>query len=168
MRQSLEDLYSLLLDQKQLLELLLELSLEERRIIISGEAAKLEEVVVKEMRALSKLNAIEKKRLALHPVIAGEVGLTKDDLTVSDIAQRADPDERATLKNIQVELTTLLKQHKDLNTENRELIEAHFEYTDAVLDLIVDFEDPLNNFYGEDGKAAPDRKKTTGFFDGHA
>ena len=168
MRQTLGDLYNLLLEQKQLLENLLGLSREERRIIISGEASKLEEVVVKEMRELSKLNAIEKKRLALHPAIAGELGLTEDELTVSEVARRADPDERTALKNIQVELTALLKQHKDLNKENRELIEAHFEYTDAVLDLIVDFEDPLNNFYGEDGKTASDRKKTTGFFDGRA
>ena len=168
MRKVLEELYSLLLEQKRLLEILLELSTEERRIIISGEASKLEETVIKEMRELSKLNAIEKKRLALHPAIAGELGLTEDDLTVSAIADHADPDERVTLKNMQVELSSLLKQHKDLNLENRELIEAHFEYTDAVLDLIVDYEDPLNNFYGEDGKAQADRKKTTGFFDGHA
>lgn len=168
MRQTLEDLYKLLLEQKQLLEVLLELSLEERRIIVSGEAPKLEEVVIKEMRSLSKLNAIEKKRLALHPAIAADIGLTEDELTVSEIAERADPEERATLRNIQVELTELLKRHKELNKENRELIEAHFEYTDAVLDLIVDFEDPLNNFYGEDGKTTSDRKKTTGFFDGHA
>ena len=168
MRQTLEDLYSLLLEQKQLLEILLDLSREERRIIISGEAPKLEEVVIKEMRELSKLNAIEKKRLALHPAIAGELGLTENDLTVSAIAEHTEPDERVLLKNIQVELTSLLKQHKDLNMENRELIEAHFEYTEAVMDLIVDYEDPLNNFYGEDGKAPADRKKTTGFFDGHA
>lgn len=168
MRQALEDLYGLLLEQKALLEILLELSREERRIIISGEASKLEGVVISEMRELAKLNAIEKKRLALHPTLAAELNLTENDLTVSDIAEHAEPDERVILKNMQVELTTLLKQHKDLNIENRELIEAHFEYTDAILDLIVDFEDPLNNFYGEDGKTTADRKKTTGFFDGRA
>jgi len=168
MRQVLEELYSLLLEQKQMLEVLLDLSREERRIIISGEASKLEDIVVKEMRELRKLNSIEKKRLALHPAIASELGLSENDLTVSDIAERAEPDERVTLKNMQVELTSLLKQHKDLNLENRELVEAHFEYSEAVLDLIVDFEDPLNNFYGEDGKAPADRKKTTGFFDGRA
>ena len=168
MRETLDELYSLLLEQKELLGVLLDLSREERRIIISGEAEKLEGVVVNEMRELAKLNAIEKKRLALHPAIASQLGLTENDLTVSDIAEHADPDERVILKNMQVELTSLLKQHKDLNLENRELIEAHFEYTDAVLDLIVDFEDPLNNFYGEDGKTTGDRKKTTSFFDGHA
>ena len=168
MRQSLEDLYALLLEQKSLLEILLALSREERRIIIAGEADKLEGIVIKEMRELSKLNAIEKKRLALHPVIAAELSLSENDLTVSDIAGHADPNERETLKKIQVELTSLLKQHTDLNLENRELIQAHFEYSESVLDLMVEYEDPLNNFYGEDGRATPDKKKTTGFFDGHA
>jgi hypothetical protein len=52
--------------------------------------------------------------------------------------------------------------------ENRELIKTHMEYSEAVLELLVDSEDPLNNFYGMDGKAAPDKKKTTGFFDKQA
>ena len=168
MRQSLEDLYGLLLEQKGLLEKLLDLSREERRIIIAGEADKLEDIVVKEMRELRKLNAIEKKRLELHPAIAADFGLTDNNLTVTDIVAHANPDERETLRTIQLELTSLLKQHKDLNTENRELIEAHFEYTEAVLNLVVDYEDPLNNFYGEDGKATADRKKSTGFFDSQA
>jgi len=33
---------------------------------------------------------------------------------------------------------------------------------------MVGSEDPLNNMYGGDGKAAADRKKSTGFYDGHA
>jgi len=37
-----------------------------------------------------------------------------------------------------------------------------------MLELMVGSEDPLNNMYGGDGKAAPDRKKATGFYDGHA
>lgn len=168
MRQSLEELYDLLLEQKELLGRLLDLSREERRIIVSGEADKLEDVVRRELRELSKINAIEKKRMALHPVIAEQLGMPEKDLTVSTIALQAQPDERATLQAIQKELISLINQHSDMNKENRELIEAHFEYTEAVLDLMVDSEDPLNNFYGEDGKTTPDRKKTTGFFDGHA
>ena len=169
MRPTLESVYNLLLEQKSVLETMLEMSREERRIIISGEASLLEEIVRREIRALSKLNAIEKKRAALHPAVSAEIGLPEEKITISAIAQLAEPEEREALKELQTELTALLKQHAELNKENKELIEAHFEYTEAVLDLVVDFEDPLNNFYGGDGKTtAQERKKTTGFFDGHA
>ena len=168
MRASLGELCNLLIEQKAILERMMELSVEERRVILSGETSLLEDVVRQELRELSKLNAKEKKRAALHKDISVELGLPETDVTVSAIAERVEPDERAAIKKLQTELTALLKQHTDLNTENRELIKAHIEYTEAMLDIMVDSEDPLNNFYGGDGKAAQERKKSTGFFDGHA
>ena len=168
MRQSLAELYDLLLEQKSVLVNMLELSEEERRIIISGEASMLEDVVRQEMRLLSGLNSIEKRRMLMNPVISAEFGLPENDITVSSIAERAEPDERDRIIALQKELTALLEQHTALNKENRELIKAHIEYTDAMMDIMVDSEDPLNNFYSGDGKATQERKKSTGFFDGHA
>ena len=168
MRQSLNDLCSLLNEQKSVLESMLLLSQEERRVIISGQAELLEDIVRKEFKELSKINAIEKRRLALHELISKEFGLPLHEISVTSIAERAEPDERVVLKKLQTELSSLLQQHSDINKENRELIEAHFEYSEALMDILVDSEDPLNNFYGDDGKAAAERKKTTGFFDSQA
>jgi len=158
----------MLSEQKNVLESLLGLAREERQIIIDGESKKLEDVVRRELRELSKLGAIEKKRAALHKIISEELTLPVQELTVTAIAERAEPDEREAIVKLQKELTALISQHTALNTENRELIKAHIEYSETMLDLMVGVEDPLNNFYGGDGKAAPDRKKTTGLFDGHA
>ena len=168
MRQLLEELNSLLLEQKSILAGMLELSQEERRIIVGGEASLLEDVVRQEMRLLSKLNAIEKKRVAMNPAISAEFGLSVNEITVTSIAEHAEPDEREIITALQIELTALLTQHTELNKENRELIKAHIEYTDAMIDVMVDSEDPLNNYYNVDGKATQDRKKSTGFFDGTA
>ena len=168
MRAVLVDLCDLLREQKSVLEVMLELSRVERGIIISGEAESLEDVVRRQFRELSKLNAIEKKRVSMHSSIAEEFSLSPEDISVSSITECAEPDERETIKQLQTDLTNLLKQHTDLNMENRELIKAHIEYSDAILNLMVDSEDPLNNFYEGDGKAAPDKKKATGFFDRHA
>jgi len=168
MRKIFKELYDLLLDQKKALEHLLELSREERQIIICGEANKLEKVVRLELKELSKLGAIEKKRMALHKSIASELKLPENELTVTAIAERAEPDEREAIRKLQAELMELISEHTALNAENRELLSAHLEYSETMLDLMVGVEDPLNNFYGGDGKAAPDRKKTTGLFDGSA
>ena len=168
MRQTLEELTGLLLEQKGALSNLLELSKEERRIIIKGETEKLEGIVRLELRELSKLGAIEKKRAGLHKAIAQELNIPDDNITVSAIAERAKDDEREAIKKLQTDLNDMIRQHTDINKENRELVQAHIEYTEAMLELVVDSEDPLNNFYGCDGKAATDRKKATGFFNGHA
>ena len=168
MRQVLGDLCALLTDQKSVLEAMLELSREERQVIINGESEKLENIVRQEFRELSKLGAIEKKRVALHKEIAAEIGTPAQDLTVSVIADKAEPDEREKIVRLQKELSGIISQHSMLNMENRELIKAHLEYSETMLDLMIGTEDPLNNFYGVDGKAAPEKKRITGLFDSHA
>jgi flagellar biosynthesis/type III secretory pathway chaperone len=167
LRQILEDLTELLLEQRSVLAEMLNLSLEKRRIIMNCETEKLENTVRLELRVLSKLGAVEKKRTALHKALAKEFNLPEDDITVTAIAGRASHEERETITGLQTELTALIKQHTDINTENRELIKAHLEYTEAMLEMMVDPEDPLNNFYGGDGKMTADKRKTTGFFNGH-
>ena len=168
MRQVIADLCDLLDEQKNALGKLLEMSEEERKIIIGGEAGRLEEIVRMELRELSKVNSIEKRRIALNDAISAELGITAKDLNTTAIAERAAPDERARIESLQKELTALIEEHKALNVENRELIKAHMEYSELMLDLMIGSEDPLNNFYGGDGRAAPEKKKTTGFFDGRA
>ena len=168
MRKVLEELITLLLEQKGVLLNMLDLSREERRVIMNGETEKLEDVVRLEVRELSKLGAIEKKRAALHKAIATELNLPDNDVTVSAIAKRATPDEREVIVKLQSELIALISQHSEINTENRELIKAHLEYSEAMLELMVDSEDPLNNFYGGDGRVSTDRRRSTGFFIGHA
>jgi len=167
MRQTLSDLCILLQEQKEVLGNMLELAKEERQIIVGGESDKLENVIRLELKELNKLGAIEKKRLALHSLIAAELAL-EGDITVSKIAEKAEPGEREAIKKLQNDLMPLINEHAAINKENRELIEAHMEYSNTMLELMVDSEDPLNNMYGGDGKAAPDRKKTTGLYDGHA
>ena len=168
MRQSISDLCALLEEQKGVLGKMLELAKEERQIIIKGESEKLEGVIRLELKELNKLGAIEKKRLALHKVIAAEMGLKDENITVSIIAENAEPEEDEKIRKLQTELMPLIEEHTEVNSENRELIKSHLEYSETMLDLMVGSEDPLNNMYGGDGKAATDRKKTTGFYSGHA
>jgi len=168
MRQMLSDLCGLLQEQEDVLRNMLELAKEERHIIVAGESDKLEPIIRLELKELNKLGAIERKRLALHKVIAAELGLPDDEITVSNIAQKAMPDESDAIRKHQMELMPLIEEHAKVNMENRELIKSHIEYSETMMELMVGSEDPLNNMYGGDGRAAPDRKKTTGFYDGHA
>ena len=168
MRQILADLCALLQEQKDVLERMLALSKEERQIIINGESDKLEGVIRLELKELNKLGAVERKRLALHKVIAVELGLSDDEITVSKIAEKARPDERDAIRKLQTELKPLIEEHSSVNKENRELIKSHLDYSETMMELMTESEDPLNNMYGGDGRAAPDKKKSTGFYDGHA
>ena len=168
MRQVLVELCALLGEQKDILNKLLELSQEEQRILINGESDKLEAVVRLELKELSKLGAAEKKRTALNKAIATELNLPEDNITITAISEKVEPGERETLLKLQKELLVLTEEHTQLNSQNRELIKSHMEYSNAMIDLFAEPEDPLNNFYGGDGKATDERKKATGLYTGHA
>ena len=168
MRQLLKDLCGLLKEQKDMLEGMLDMSQEKRLAIINGDTEQLEGIVSKEIREISKLKKIEKRRLEMYPAITAELGLAEAEITVTSISERVWPDEKKALQKLQIELTALVDEHKRLNEDNRQLVETHIEYTEAMMNVLVDSEDPLNNFYGEDGRETPDKKKATGFFDGRA
>ena len=168
MRKVLMELRDLLNEQKTLLSGLLELSREEQQIIINNESDKLEAIVRLQLRELSKLGALEKKRAALNKIISSEMNIAEKSINLSAIAQAAQPSERDILRKLQTELTALIDEHKQANLSNRELINSHREYSGAMLELMSEPEDPLNNFYGGDGRSTVDRKKTTGFYNKQA
>ncbi|MCL2627841.1 MAG: flagellar protein FlgN [Oscillospiraceae bacterium] len=147
---------------------MLELAKEERQIIISGESDKLENVIRLELKELNKLGAIEKRRTQLNAQIASEMDIPEAELTVTAIAEKAQPEEKAAIRKLQGELTPLIEEHTAVNKENRQLIESHIEYSQTMLELMVGVEDPLNNMYGGDGRSTQDDRKRKGLFDGHA
>jgi len=168
MRQTILDLCGILQDEKTIVADLLELAKEEREIIIAGESTKLEDIIRLQIKQINKLGALEKKRTVINKSISGETGIPETAITITAILESANPNERAKLIPLQKQLTTMVEQHATINAENRELIKSHLEYSETMLELMAGAEDPLNNMYGGDGRAAAERRKSTGFVDGHA
>ena len=164
MRQELKAMYDLLLEQKQVQEGLIKLSYEKRQVILNNDTARLSDIVAQEQKDIVKMNSIDKQRVRLIPGIAGALGVPEAEVTLSVIIDGAGPDERNEFFLLQKELTSLINSQLELNKMNKDLLEAHLEYADAMLSVIAEPEDPLNNFYGDDGRANND-KKPTGFID---
>jgi len=168
MRQTILDLCSILQDEKTIVKGLLELAKEEREVIVAGESGKLEAIIKLQIKQLNKLGALEKKRTEINKTISKESGISESQITITAILETSDPNERVKLSNLQNQITALIAEHTAINAENRELIKSHVEYSETMIELMVGAEDPLNNMYGGDGKSASERKKSTGFYDGHA
>jgi len=168
MRQTILDLCGILQDEKTIIADLLELAKEEREIIIAGESTKLEDIIRLQIKQINKLGALEKKRTEINKRISIEIGIPETAITITAILESATQNEKVRLAPLQKQLTTMVEQHATINAENRELIKSHLEYSETMLELMAGAEDPLNNMYGGDGKAAVERRKSTGFIDGHA
>lgn len=165
MRQELKAMHDLLLEQKSVQRQLLELSYEKNQVIIRGDTERLSEITGLEQRGVVKLRNLSKKHAKLLPALAGLLEIPENEINLSRILEKATAQEYEAFFLLQRELSGLYSSQLEINKLNAELLETHLEYTDNMLGALVGDEDPLNNFYGVDGRADSERKKSTGFFD---
>lgn len=162
---SMATIIDLLEQQGDLQEKLLAVSHNKRKAIIESDTVRLNEIVTLELKALHRMNSLEKKRVELIHQIAKSQAVEEAEITVSRLAEMTDGEERTRLLSLRDRLSKLLHEQKQLNAMNRDLLEVHMDYTDLMLNLIVGPEDPLNHIYGAGGYAEGDDRKSSGLFD---
>ena len=166
MNQSFVGILALLVQQKDIQEELLNLSYEKRQVIVRGDTDRLNEIVQIELKSLSKMNILEKKRDAELTALENVLGVPKQEISISFLIEKANVEEKNRLITLQRELAGILSAHTQLNKINQDLLNTQLDYTDVMLTEIVGVEDPLNNFYGDDGKTGTEkRRQSTGLFD---
>lgn len=133
-----------------------------REQIIAGDAEALSETVKQEWALLAKVARIEEERHALTVEICG-----KEDATIYDVAQLANTAQKEELEKITKELRDVLEEQKQLNDENKSLIELHLEYMDF---MVNNFAKPpqVSNMYGNSGAAVDDETTNKGIIDNQA
>jgi flagellar biosynthesis/type III secretory pathway chaperone len=144
---------------------LMALSHEKRRVIISGDTARLGEINAEEMKLISQAAAAERGRTKLSAEIAALTGAADGDMTVSAMIGCAQPDEAKELRRLQRELSEVMSSLKEANRVNGELLDLQLEYTDAMLCAVAPPDDAINNFYGQDGTLSATSARS-GFFEG--
>ena len=153
MKQIIDDVYTLLLEQKCVQETLLGLALRKREAVVKNDVDELTLIVNEEYFALSQVNKIEKQRVKAMAGATEAVGKPAKNITISDLIEHADDRQRPLLRTLQKELVDVLTRLKAQNDENGALVDAQLEYIAMMLSVVAGSEDPLNNFYGSDGQA---------------
>lgn len=144
------------------------LSAEKQQVIMRGDTTRLEEIVRQELRLVHESAGLDKKREQAAAQLALEAGIGKDEqINITRLAALGgDGGDR--LAALGKELASLLSGQKKLNEASRNLLEAHIEYADVMLNLMVGPEDPLNNIYGAQGTGEKERRQSPGLFDRQA
>ncbi|MDR0952175.1 MAG: flagellar protein FlgN [Oscillospiraceae bacterium] len=165
MRQEIKEVYELLQAQKEIQTELLKLGHLKRRAIVRADTGKLTDIVGREQFYVSKMNSLERKRTKLMPELSALVSRRGGTMTLGELIDSAQPEEREALNRLGRELRLMLFEQLELNSINSKLLEDHLCYAETMISAAVGREDPLNNFYGGDGRCADDRPRKTGFFD---
>ena len=167
MRQSIEKLINALREQNGYLGEILKHSHEVRAIIVDMNVDQLGIAVSKERAAIRKMRTAEKNLIDLLPVLAAELGFSANNITLNGIIDSLRPDERSAVLPLRDELIDAIYEISELNSENLEYINTRLDHSQYVVDMLVAEEDPLNNFYRNDGYYKAEQKKS-GFYDTQA
>lgn len=144
---------------------LLALSEEKSRAILERDTDALNAVVQQEMRLMQQSNAAEKRRGDIAAELGRLLVIPAKAVTLSSLAKAAPPAEGLRLTELGRELTQLLTAQKETNARVRNMLDAHIEYSDMMLNLMVGPEDPLNNLYSAGGVEKKDMRQSPGLFD---
>ena len=165
--QQIGEIVKLLREQKESLEDMLRLSYEVCSIAVDEETGRLDETVRQKHVAIKKVGAVKKELEALLSVISADSGST---ITIKDVIDGIKPEERTVIQSLYDELKEIISEFDESNEDNQEMYDMRLEYSEVAFNLLTMTveEDPLNNFYGNDGSEAHSGKKSAGIFDNQA
>lgn len=146
-------------------EELLQLALQKRPAILGNKTEELNEIVSREYRLLSQMKNTEKRRAAVVSETAVEAGVPVEELTLFALAERLPETVAAELGAVRDSILKVADLLKTENAINGSLLETQLSYTGMMLDLFGSTEDPINNFYGSDGKSSGPEVKRNNIFD---
>lgn len=153
MKQIIDGVYELLLEQKAVQETLLDLARKKRDAVVKNDTDELSLIVADEYVALSNMKKIEKQRTKLSNEAAALAGKSPEDMTVTELVELAEESQKAKLEAVRSELMDIIGKLKSQNDENRSLVEMQLEFNSILMSAVGGSEDPLNNFYGDDGQS---------------
>lgn len=132
-----EELVSILTDEKQLYMTLVECGDEKRRILINGDVPALEELTVKEQKVSDELVNLGKKQVATLNDIATVLGKEGTKLTVTNLidALGNQPDVQKQLIEARDTLLEAAEQMQKINSQNEVLIKQAIELTEFDITL---------------------------------
>ncbi len=116
---------------------LLDLARCKQKVLVGGQFAELESLLVEEQEFLKEVASLEEERYALQCDLAKEFGKHPTDVTVSKLSDLAEPEIGSILKENQQRLVHLLHELTAVNRCNSELIQQSLSYINFTMETLA-------------------------------
>ncbi|HHV99313.1 MAG TPA: flagellar protein FlgN [Clostridiaceae bacterium] len=160
--QEVDSLVEVLKQQSDIYDYLLAKSKEKTDIIVNGKVDELDKITKLEKTLLSDIAKLERERETLVNKIAGEIGISPEQATMSELIRRLDKNETGKLEVLRKRVSEVLKELKRINELNSILIKNSLEYAEFSLNILSAARVTDNN-YGNSGKVSGSKNRS--FFD---
>jgi flagellar biosynthesis/type III secretory pathway chaperone len=132
-----ERLIEVLEKESSLYRDILALSRHKTNTIVEGKVGQLEQLTGVEQKMLLSIGGLERQREETVNELARFLGIPADQLNISLAVQKAGEGLKERLADLRDEITMTLKELKEVNDLNSDLIEKSLEYIDFSINLIA-------------------------------
>ncbi|MGE4284117.1 MAG: flagellar protein FlgN, partial [Clostridia bacterium] len=132
-------------------------------VIVAGRIAELESLVKLEQALVVQIGRLEQQREEAVDVIADQLKLDKQNITVFNLMQHLDKSQQEKLRDFEKNMTKILEELKNRNDLNAKLIKQSLEYIEFSMNLLTDASVPGNAY--ESKGTTRETRGTRNFFD---
>lgn len=134
----IENLISVLEQENSEYEILLELSRKKTPVIIKGDIERLQEITDEEQNVIDRISHLEKKREEHVRDIADVINKDVEQLKLENLVRMLErsPKEQKQLSDVHDKLRVTLSQMRNVNAQNKELLEEALGMVEFDLNLL--------------------------------
>ena len=118
--------------------------------IVKGDAQAVGEDVQQQRELMGQLSVEEDTRMQAVAMLAAEMSMPEESLTLSRISELAGGEKGAGLAKTGAELARMAGEQQAINVQNKDLLELQMEYMNFMIDNFLR-EPQINNIYGNNG-----------------
>ncbi len=159
---SIKKLIDLLNKESAIYEGIMKLSKEKTDVIVKGRVTELEGITRAEQAMILQLGKLEEEREALVGVLAEQLGIKPEDITVSELEKILPKEQSKELKECSNKMTGLINNLRDSNGMNSKLIKNSLDYIDFSVNVLSNA-GSSGDIYGKSGQSSDAKKRN--FFD---
>ena len=128
---------------------------EEKIILLKPSLERLLESNSKKETVVLKAKMLEEGRLKLVRKIAKSLDLEESEINLTILCSHADPDQQTDLRECQATLNTLLTESREMNQNNKELLNYSLHFLQGSVDFIHSLLSSASACYMPSGKIRP-------------
>lgn len=162
MKQAIDTVIDLLIKIKDAYAEMLAISEQKQTCIIKGNAQGLNQAVAEEWEMIRKISELEESRMTATASLQTHLGT--NSLTISELEERVEPQQKKKLEKISVELKNIIAAQKKMNDQNMALLQLHFEYMNFVMSNFLQ-EPQSGDIYGQSGVIMDGGTQSVGIID---
>ncbi|MDR1687565.1 MAG: flagellar protein FlgN [Clostridiales bacterium] len=159
----MEQLLDVLSNQAEIYDVLIDLSEKKKAVIIENSAEGLQKITSEENSYIGKVQKLDKVRVATMKEIGIVLNIKDKDYTLTHLCElvKNQPDYER-LSNLIGETRSKLEQLRQINDQNKNLIENSLDYIEYSVNVLRSSLEPEKRFYDSSGSEIG---QSTGFFD---